>query len=180
MTEICSTTQDLILPSLAWPELERIVAGEVARGNGRAQPADPWLVSLEEQRNDESTVQKQEIAIVAPRFAAPTGNRGENARKEETGASSLIARKSSELRRDFLIGRNRRFPAIVALAKDEKRETGREAGAAVRRRRGKEVLVLVVGKTRPRGGGATGVRVPEGRKKKKEKKKKKKKKRKKI
>ncbi|KDP36609.1 hypothetical protein JCGZ_08425 [Jatropha curcas] len=56
MTEICSTTQDLILLALAWLELKRIVVGEVARGNGRAQPADPWLVSLEEQRNDESTV----------------------------------------------------------------------------------------------------------------------------
>ncbi|KDP44898.1 hypothetical protein JCGZ_01398 [Jatropha curcas] len=43
------------------------------------------------------------------------------------------------LRRDFPIGRNRRFPAIAALAKDERRERGREAGAAVRRRRGKEV-----------------------------------------
>ncbi|KDP34757.1 hypothetical protein JCGZ_11278 [Jatropha curcas] len=56
MTEICSTTQDLILLALAWLELKRIVVGEVARGNGRAQPVDPWLVSLEEQRNDESTV----------------------------------------------------------------------------------------------------------------------------
>ncbi|KDP44901.1 hypothetical protein JCGZ_01401 [Jatropha curcas] len=84
--------------------------------------------------------QTQQIAIVAHRFAAPTGNRRENARKEETKASSLIAgigvaRKSSELRRDFPIERNRRFPSIAALAKDERRERGREAGAAVRRRR---------------------------------------------
>ncbi|KDP44910.1 hypothetical protein JCGZ_01410 [Jatropha curcas] len=79
--------------------------------------------------------QTQQIAIVAPRFVAPTGNRRENARKEETKASSLIAgigvaRKSSELRRDFPIERNRRFPSIAALAKDERRERGREAGAA--------------------------------------------------
>ncbi|KDP44900.1 hypothetical protein JCGZ_01400 [Jatropha curcas] len=98
--------------------------------------------------------------------------------KEETEASSLIAGigvacKSSELRRDFPIGRNRRFPTIAALAKDERRERGREAEAAVRRRRGKEVRRGGAGsggrKNETKGRGATEVGVPEGRKKKKKK-----------
>ncbi|KDP44596.1 hypothetical protein JCGZ_22178 [Jatropha curcas] len=77
--------------------------------------------------------QTQQIAILAHRLTVPTGNRRENARKEETEASSLVAgigvvRKSSDLRRDFPIGRNRRFPAIAELAKDQRRERGREAG----------------------------------------------------
>ncbi|KDP40413.1 hypothetical protein JCGZ_03763 [Jatropha curcas] len=94
MTEICSTVPNPILPALAWPELERIVAVEVARGVRRCTPPalDGFRWKAAKKRRVDCPM--QQIAISAPRIVAPVET--EEGKRERKGSELCRRRERLE------------------------------------------------------------------------------------